>query len=159
VRRSSALALLVALVALGVGACGAAGPDSKGPPPPEKEYPSGGTPIVIGGPEPKALRESAPEPADAAPPPDAGALDAGLDAGPARAATCAEVIDHALALLRESDEWKNMSPDERNMVEQMLAQMRGEMIKECESKPWPEAVRACVMAAKTADELKRCPQP
>jgi hypothetical protein len=70
--------------------------------------------------------------------------------------TCAAAIDHAIAIMMDSEEMRKATEEERKMAVAMIDGMKKEMVKECEEKnPRPEDLQ-CVMDASTPDDLERC---
>jgi hypothetical protein len=146
-----------ALVALGW-ACTKDGP-SRDTPPRERDYKHpDGIPIVIPADQPQTRYFST---ADAGLPDASTAPDAApRDAAPAAAApapTCAEAVKHLFAIFHESDDYKNLPPDQRQQIESMLHDFEDKAVAECEKQHPPDDSLRCIIAAKSIDEAQKCP--
>jgi hypothetical protein len=92
-----------------------------------------------------AAAPAAGEPAAAAPAPAAGGT-----------ATCEQVADHVIEVAMASDEYKNAKPEDQKAAQDQMPQLRGQIVNDCSSKPFPEEIKGCIMNAKSIQEMDGC---
>ena len=55
-----------------------------------------------------------------------------------------------------SDEYKNAKPEEQKQAQDMMPQLRGQIVNDCTTKPFPEDVKGCLLKAQSIKEMDGC---
>ncbi len=99
----------------------------------------------------KQAAEPTPVPAEpAAPAADPAAPAAGGEV------TCDQLADHVSEIIMASPEYKEAKAKDPKKMDEMMPQLRANIVQECTDKPFPADVRACVMKAQSMPELQGC---
>jgi hypothetical protein len=94
-----------------------------------------------------------PAPAAAEPAPAAAAEPAAPAGG---AATCEQVADHVIEVAMASDEYKNAKPEDQKAAQDQMPTLRGQIVTDCTSKPFPEEIKGCIMKAQSIQDMDGC---
>jgi hypothetical protein len=105
----------------------------------------GGSKKEAAEPTPVAAAEPAPAAADPAAAPAAGG-----------AATCEQVADHVIEVAMASDEYKNAKPEDQKAAQDQMPTLRGQIVSDCTSKPFPEEIKGCIMKAQSIQDMDGC---
>jgi hypothetical protein len=95
-----------------------------------------------------------PAPAAATEPAPAAADPAAAPAGDA--ATCEQVADHVIEVAMASDEYKNAKPEDQKAAQDQMPTLRGQIVNDCTSKPFPEEIKGCIMKAQSIQDMDGC---
>ena len=95
-----------------------------------------------------------PAPVAAATPAPAAAEPAAPAAG--GAATCEQVADHVIEVAMASDEYKNAKPEDQKAAQDQMPTLRGQIVSDCTSKPFPEEIKGCIMKAQSIQDMDGC---
>jgi len=69
---------------------------------------------------------------------------------------CVEASQHVMEIWSSSPQMQKASPEERKMADDMMANLKGEIVKECASKQWDDAQIACVKRTEKLEDLAKC---
>jgi hypothetical protein len=100
-------------------------------------------------------KKEAAEPAPvAAETPAPAATDPAAPAG--GAATCEQVADHVIEVAMASDEYKNAKPEDQKAAQDQMPTLRGQIVSDCTTKPFPEEIKGCIMKAQSIQDMDGC---
>jgi hypothetical protein len=71
-------------------------------------------------------------------------------------ASCEQVADHVIEIVMASDDYKNAKPEEQKMAQDMMPQVRGQIVQECTDKKFTAEVKTCVLDSKSMKEMEAC---
>jgi hypothetical protein len=78
---------------------------------------------------------------------------------PPEDASCEEIADHVIVLLRESPEMQTGTDEERRANVQLLDHLHAELVEDCTARGWPAETRTCMMVASKRAHLDGCSLP
>jgi hypothetical protein len=70
--------------------------------------------------------------------------------------SCEQVADHVIEVALASPEYKQAKPEEQQNLQQMMPQLRAQIVQDCSDKPFPESAKLCIMKSQTINEMDGC---